>query len=423
MGQNKLKEACDIYFKRYAFRSAVISDKVHLSTKTIIVIPCYNEPALLETLASLRRCQPTQFPVEVIIVINSGELADEKVKTRNLQTLKESENWIKENQNEHLKFFTLFVNDLPKKHVGVGLARKIGMDEALSRFVSIDFNGNILCLDADCIVSENYLREIEQQFSINPKYGFASINYQHLYQSIEIPDLKSGIVSYELFLRYYIQGLKYAGFPFAMHTIGSSMAVKALAYAKSGGMNRRKAGEDFYFLHKLAPNEKHIDMRKVVVYPSSRISDRVPFGTGKAQQDWIDGNSKIAKTYHPQIFKDLNAFINFIPEFFKNENTDHDLKPFPNSIQQFLEEQNFSLILAKIRQNSASLESYTKNFYQWFDGFRVLKYVHFARDNYYSEVPLAQAAKQLLGMVGDEKYENYSLEYLLEKYRQLDMET
>ena len=49
---------------------------------------------------------------------------------------------------------------LPKKDAGVGLARKIIMDEAFKRFSTLDHNGVIACLDGDCVVQENYIEEL-----------------------------------------------------------------------------------------------------------------------------------------------------------------------------------------------------------------------------------------------------------------------
>ena len=43
----------------------------------------------------------------------------------------------------------------------------------------------------------------------------------------------------------------FVGYPDSIYTIGSAFAVRAEAYMKQGGMNRRQAGEDFYFLYKL----------------------------------------------------------------------------------------------------------------------------------------------------------------------------
>jgi len=39
------------------------------------------------------------------------------------------------------------------------------------------------------------------------------------------------IAAYELHLRYYVQALRYAGFPHAHHTVGSCLAVRATRIA------------------------------------------------------------------------------------------------------------------------------------------------------------------------------------------------
>ncbi len=57
---------------------------------------------------------------------------------------------------------------------------------------------------------------------------------------------------YELSLRYYVAGMKFARSPYAFHTIGSSMAVSPVHYARVRGFPKREAGEDFYLLNKLA---------------------------------------------------------------------------------------------------------------------------------------------------------------------------
>jgi hypothetical protein len=48
-------------------------------------------------------------------------------------------------------------------------------------------------------------------------------------------------------------------FSYAYHTVGSAMAVKAYQYVKVGGMNRRQAGEDFYFIQKLVHSGNFIN--------------------------------------------------------------------------------------------------------------------------------------------------------------------
>ena len=79
--------------------------------------------------------------------------------------------------------------------------------------------------------------------------------------------------------------MTFAGLPYSYHTIGSAFAVTAKAYARQGGMNRRKAGEDFYFINKLIKGENFGEITNTTVFPSPRTSNRVPFGTGKAIVD------------------------------------------------------------------------------------------------------------------------------------------
>ena len=57
---------------------------------------------------------------------------------------------------------------------------------------------------------------------------------------------------YELRLHHYVLGLEYAGSPYAYHTLGSCLAVKADAYAQVRGFPKRAGAEDFYLLNKLA---------------------------------------------------------------------------------------------------------------------------------------------------------------------------
>ena len=66
------------------------------------------------------------------------------------------------------------------------------------------------------------------------------------------------------------------------------MAVRAHAYARQGGMNRRQAGEDFYFMQKLVDGEQVENIAEATVFPSARLSHRVPFGTGKALSDAVE---------------------------------------------------------------------------------------------------------------------------------------
>jgi hypothetical protein len=175
--------------------------------------------------------------------------------------------------------------------------------------------------------------------------------------------------------------------------------VRADVYAKSGGMNRRKAGEDFYFLHKVAPLGELMEIKETTVYPSARISNRVPFGTGRAQAEWKRKNEEKYYVYNNLIFNDLKSFVSSINVITKVGDRLGYFQWFatqPEAVKAFLLQENFEGKLERIQKNTSSLLTFQKRFYVWFDGFKVLKFVHFARDHFYPNVLIEEASQQLL---------------------------
>lgn len=387
-----LTKICKQYLERFAYyQNKLIQQAPKTNTSLIVVIPCYNEPNLLVTFQSLAENIPTQNPVEIITVINQAKNSNQEIQLRNEQTFQEAKKWIQEESFEKLSFQLIYERALPKKHAGVGLARKIGMDEALRRFQTLDINGGIVCLDADCQVEQNYLINVEKKFQ-ESRAKTLSIYFKHQLNQNE--ELNKGIIYYELFLRYYVQALKFTGFPNSFHTVGSSMAVRADAYALGGGMNRRKAGEDFYFMHKMALMGGHEALNKTCVYPSARISERVPFGTGKAQQKWLEQNSEDFMTYNFDIFKVLKAFLEQVPQFY--ESPEHCYQKIPNEIQAFVPESEFTQKILEIKTQTKEYITFYKRFFTWWDGLKILQCVHFLRDNFYLNQNIIDATNSLL---------------------------
>lgn len=406
----------NFYLSRYAFRDQIIRSNPSNSLGLVVVIPCCNETDLITSLISLVECQQPKPDVEVIVVINASENADEALLRQNESTFKETKSWIEKQNSSWLKFHLIQENSLPKKHAGVGLARKIGMDEAVRRFEQVNnLNGVIVCFDADSLCEKNYLAEIEKHFNQNPKTPAASIHFEHPIEGNEYDEkIYNGIMQYELHLRYYKNGLQYAGLPYAYHTIGSSMAVRSTAYQKQNGMNKRKAGEDFYFLQKLIPLGDFTEIKTTKVIPSPRVSDRVPFGTGKAMQDWLDSSDEEMLSYNVQSFKDLKNFVEQVPNLYEQTNVE-----LPVSVRAFLASIDFEESLNKIKANATSEKHFVKLFFNWFNAFKVLKYMHFARDNYYVDVLVSEAANDLLVCLGLEKEQ--TLRNLLLRFRELDL--
>lgn len=347
------------------------------------------------TLNSLDRCVPPFCNIEIIIVINHGENENPEIKIANLETAKMITEWIKTNQHDNYHVIKAF--DLPHKKAGVGLARKIGMDEAARRFEMIgEQNGIIVCFDADCLCEPNFLVEIFKAYQQNPLINAALVYFEHYTdQNTEI-DIREAIINYELHLRYYVQALKLADFPFAYHTVGSCITVSSAAYKKQGGMNLRKAGEDFYFLQKVFPLGNITNIVSTKVLPSPRISNRVPFGTGKAVSEFIKSKNQDYKTYNPKTFLDFKKFNTSVVELWKNHNPQNFMEEMPESLQQYLHSIDFAEQAHKIHRNSGEEAVFVKSLYNWFNGFKALKYVHFSRDLFYENIDVLEAANWII---------------------------
>lgn len=375
------------YFQKFGFRDQLIIEKPKNDLGIIVVIPSFKEPALKKSLQSLSDCTPPNCSVEVIVVLNNSERASEEIKEFHQKTFEQLNS-----EEFNLKIYWILELDLQHKHAGVGFARKIGMDEAARRFAQLDRNGVIACFDADSLVDSNYFTEIEKNV-LNSDYEGASLYFEHPIEGDELtPENYTGIINYELFLRYYNLATKNIGLPFAFHTVGSSMLVKAIPYMLEGGMNRRKAGEDFYFLQKIIQRGNFRELNSVRVIPSARTSDRVPFGTGKAIQDWLNLEEQKYLTYDFEVFRLVAKLIDNLPLWFENE---FEIESIPKELQDFFVQNEIEEKILEIKKNTRNFESFRKRFFIWFDAFKLLKLVHWYRDEAKTNQPILKMVNEL----------------------------
>ncbi len=188
----------------------------------IIVVPSIAESESLPTLiSSLEQNDELELlNTLLIVVVNNSVSSTEEVKNDNQKTIQYLKN-IKSRVNISFIDACNAGKEMDDKNGGVGLARKIGMDLALSKFDYYSLNKKILiCTDADCIVEPYYLTKISQEFNRN-NYEAAVVNFAH---DINGDDEETkAIICYEIFLRYYVLGLNFAKSEYAFHTIGSTM--------------------------------------------------------------------------------------------------------------------------------------------------------------------------------------------------------
>lgn len=389
------------YLKRYSYKTFQIQKPQSGLLKYIVVIPAYCEPAIYNTLVSLTNCHLCKNAIEVIIITNYSERDEAAVKTENNTNHHQLEKWCLLHSSDKISFHPFIVEDLTAKHAGAGFARKIGMDTAIQRFHEADISdGVIISLDADTLVHQDYFLAIEKAFDTTSNPGGVILNFTHLTSKGELSRQEKAVQLYELHLRYYRHMLKWAGYPYSHYTIGSCFAVKANVYCKYGGMNRKKAGEDFYFLQKIFPNETIGFVKEQLVFPSARISNRVPFGTGPVLRKILDEGEYLS--YSPKCFSQLKQLVTAIKNTSLNTPQEDILSSInpTDEMKRFLISIDFQKNLQEIMKNVATQESFQKRFFNWFDGLMVIKCFNYLTRYCCPKIEIEKAVPELIRLQG-----------------------
>jgi hypothetical protein len=289
--------------------------------------------------------------------------------------------------------------EMPAKGGGVGLARKIGLDLALTRLNRSADRQVLICLDADTLVEPSYLPALVRHFRESAAGG-AAIPFRH--QHGRSPEEQRAIDCYELFLRHYVLGLKLAGSPYAFHTVGSAMACTADAYVKTGGMNTRAAGEDFYFLQHLLRTGGVAQVKGTVVHPSPRPSHRVPFGTGRSISRRLAGDDEAITFYRPDCFRILGSWLALMLQSLERDSAEILCKAAEVSIHLagYLEEVRFPAAWSGLRRNHRTPERLHRGFHDWFDGLKTMKLIHHLSAREFPRCGPEEAIPELLKMSG-----------------------
>ena len=231
---------------------------------SFIIVPVKAEfsrlPLLLKSISqqnemSLKRCL-------IVVVINNSLEDSKEIYNNNNKSIE----YLK-SVNYNFDFCYVDAssdkNMLPKKHSGVGLARKIGADLILKYAKE----KSILCYtDADVLLSKYYLKTITKYYN-NMNCGCAIVGFKH--QNDIDSTIEKNIRKYESFLFKTAENLKKNGSPYGYVSLGSCITCTASAYISVGGMNRMKATEDFYFLQELTKHFQHMHaIKDELVYPS-----------------------------------------------------------------------------------------------------------------------------------------------------------
>lgn len=337
--------------------------------KAATVIPALAESKSLPKTIDSLALNPAELLQQtlIIVVVNNRSSASEQLKADNRATLE----WLQSEPHSQLTLAWVDAAssglELPEKE-GVGLARKIGFDLALTK---LDWTQNplLISLDADTLVEQNYLNAIFEHFD-QSGCGGATVPFRH--QAADEPLQQAAIRQYELYLRSYLFGLQQAGSPYAYHTIGSAFVCRAEAYLAAGGMNRRHAAEDFYFLQQLAKTSGVEIITGTLVCPSARFSERVPFGTGRAVQEQVSAGQRPFQFSSASSFQVLQQWLQLAADFIEAPvaTVVEEAEAISSVLAEMLAELDFASIWSQLQNNFVDPEKRLAAFHCWFDGLR-----------------------------------------------------
>jgi glycosyltransferase involved in cell wall biosynthesis len=358
--------------------------------RAAVVIPALNESCFLpDTLKSLAENSVNELKqTVVVVVVNSfpGAPAD-KIKDNALvlKTLRDKDQNFCSGLVPGENLFWIDANSSGcqiSDKGGVGEARKIGFDNSLN---VLEWQGCfrplLFCLDADTTVAPNYLNEVFKYFDNSPEVNSGVVNFRHCTGANEQEN--SAITLYELFMRCYVLGLRYAHSPYAHYALGSATVCTAECYVKVGGMRPRNGGEDFYFIQAASKFGKTGSITNTAVYPATRPSDRVPFGTGPKIRDIVEGHGLLF--YNPAVFDQLRNVMELVEKYDQVDDfiflPEHLNESLSRECCGFFEKYDFGKVWQKIFKNTRRDTVYLKAaFYTWFDAFRTLKFVHYLEE-------------------------------------------
>lgn len=397
LSNKTLPVSVNMYFNKFAYNNWQIENDTEQLFDNVVVIPSLAELELLPNcINSFGINNPDLLNnTLLLVVVNNSSSAKDEIKQNNQQTIDYLKSYKGKLNLSYIDASTT-MKAVPDKLAGVGMARKIGCDLALTKFNYTSSNKKIIYFpDADCIVSKDYLEKINNEFNRRNLHS-AVVEYEHRYLE-DTPEAEA-IICYEIFLRYLSISLRFTNSYYRYHTIGSTITCTAEAYIKAGGMNKKKAGEDFYFIEKLAKQNKITTITEALVFPTARKSWRVPFGTGQRITRHLDKRQDEFVAYNPKIFLILKRWL----EVFMCEDSldSNQILMSANNIElrlnDFLIKNNFNENWNKILKNNTSISEIQKQKIFWFDSFRTLKLIHYLRDNGYPNVNLFDAVDKIL---------------------------
>ena len=391
------KKAVDQYLSRHAEAEAAVADRLEGSFSHAVVVPAYGEgQSLFDTLGSIPR--GPRGETLVVVVLNARadspaavHEANRASRARLAEAAQSSADLGSDPPISALRYAngTVVVLDraAPGRYLpegqGVGLARKIGNDFALRLHAAGRIASSwIHNTDADTLLSNDAFDQTGAL--VDEDLAAALYFFEHRFH--DDADLALAARLYEISLRYYVLGLAWADSPYAYEAMGSCIAIRPEAYAAVRGFPRKNAAEDFYVLDKLAKVGGIARLSGAPFRLDGRVSDRVPFGTGKALSQLLGRKGALAgfRLYHPATFAHLGAWLRSIDAVADSGGRlEAALDELPRDNPFFkadllvasLEKMGAFAALREAIARSSDAATLRRHAHTWFDAFRTLKLI------------------------------------------------
>ncbi|MEN0061376.1 MAG: hypothetical protein AAGA48_04450 [Myxococcota bacterium] len=356
----------DQYLGRYAEAEAHLADRLDGHYRHVVVVPATDEaPSLVDGWLP----KATLY----ILVVNGHDDQAASVHHQNAETVAALRACFQTNPLAEGAWFgeqsdrALLLLDrsspgrrLPRKQ-GVGLARKIGFDVALALYrrgrVARRF---LVSTDADATLPAELLN-----VGVAPDVVALTHRFTHVPGGDSAVDEAHRL--YEMYLRYYVAGLRWAGSPYAHFSIGSTLAVDANAYANVRGFPKRAAGEDFHLLNKARKLGPFATPDTPPIRIRARRSARVPFGTGPATAAMDRARYCLP---HPELFECLREVLEGLPGWAVHlQRNPTSTPPGRPAVQEALHAMGVPEGLARAVRN-APPHQLALRVHEWFDGLK-----------------------------------------------------
>lgn len=180
-----------------------------------IIIPVYNRPDEVEELL-LSLTNQTDKEFEIIIVEDGSTLSSENICAKYSERL-------------DIRYFY-------KKNTGPGNSRNFGAKQAKGDY--------FLILDSDCIVPENYIKNVRAELTATPCDSFGGADRAH--ESFSDMQKAVNYAMTSIFTTGGIRGGKKNGLE-KFHPRSFNMGIKAKVYKDLGGFSDMRYGEDIDF--------------------------------------------------------------------------------------------------------------------------------------------------------------------------------